>query len=533
MSSGSSELRESYELCAAETRQFLAGMWTVAEGTLPAAIRPHMHAITGFTTWTDRIADEGAPADRVRRIARWRSETLEDLRSGRSTHPLRRAFVDTALRWDLDRAVIEELLATFEADCASPPVFETFEDQRHYLRGVTGMWARMWIPLLDPRGPEAFRSASLLGEVGQLVDIFEDLPRDLAAGRCYLPREDLRRLGLEIADLRRGEPREALDELVDIQLTRWRDLLEQALPVTAMVGPGYEAFPAALILGAQTHFDEVTLLRSRVLAEGVEPLSLTGRARRRPARPAAGPLPGHVAVIMDGNRRWAARRGMSVAQGHRAGWRAAMRLVNSALRLGIRHLSLYMFSTENWDRSSREVQDLFDALAEAIDQGVERLHELGVRVRWCGRRDRIDPSLASRLALLENMTSNNAELTLTLCIDYGGRDEMVTAARSLAARAAAGTIRPGDIGPEDLAGSLYAPGLPDVDLLIRTAAEQRLSNFLPWQLAYAELVFDPTLWPDFDLARLRQAILDYGGRERRFGGGLPGPARPGEPARTG
>ncbi|WP_269859226.1 polyprenyl diphosphate synthase [Streptomyces sp. RPT161] len=529
---GSLDLCESYEACAAEVRQFLAPMWTATEQTLPAAVRPHVHAIIGFTVRTDRIADEGAPAARERRIARWCSDTLEDLRLGRSGHPLRRAFVDTALRWDLDRAVIEEFLTTVHADCVSPPVFETFADQRRYLRGTTGTSAEMWTPLLEPRGPEAFRLASLLGEVCHLADVFEDMPADLAAGRCYLPREDLRQLGLDVADLRRSEPREALDELIDIQLTRWHGLLQQAAPVAATVGSEYEAFLGALLLGAQVQFDEVTLLRSRVLSDGLEPLTVTGRARRRPAWPAAGPVPNHLAVIMDGNRRWAALRGMSVAQGHRAGYRAAMRLVNSALRLGIRHLSIYMFSTENWDRSQEEVHDLFDALADAISRDIDWLHELGVRVRWCGRRERIDPSLASQLALVESATSNNSELTLTACADYGGRDEIVTAARALAAQAAAGAIQPEDIGPADIARNLYAPDLPDVDVLIRTSGEQRLSNFLPWHLAYAELVFDPTLWPDFGLAQLQEALTDFASRERRFGGSLPGPARPVEAART-
>lgn len=172
-----------------------------------------------------------------------------------------------------------------------------------------------------------------------------------------------------------------------------------------------------------------------------------------------------------------------------------MRLVNAAVRLGVRHLSIYAFSTENWDRSQEELAALFDTLADGIAQGAEWLHELGVQVRWCGRRDRIEPSLASALALVESMTSNNDVLSLTLCVDYGGRDELAAAARALAAEAVAGTIRPEDIGPADLARNLYVPGLPDVDLLIRTSGEQRISNFLPWHLAYAELVFDPTPGP--------------------------------------
>ncbi|MTE22407.1 di-trans,poly-cis-decaprenylcistransferase [Streptomyces sp. TRM43335] len=530
--SGAPELRESYEACAAETRRFLAPMWKATE-LLPAAIRPHVHAVHGFMMRTDRVADEGgARTDREKRIVRWRSDTLAELRAGHSEHPLRRAFVDTVLRWDLDRAVLEEFLDTILADCVSPPVFETFADQRRYLRGATGTIFEMWTPLLDVRGAEVSSLTSVLGEVCQLVDIIEDLPADLAAGRCYLPRADLRRLGLEIGDLRRGERREALDELVGLQLDRWTGLLERAVPVTGMVGPEYQPFLHTLLLGAQLQFDETVLRQARVFTDGIDPLTSIGPARRRPARPHTGAVPDHVAVIMDGNRRWAAQRGMSASQGHHAGERAAMRLVNAALRLGIRHLSIYVFSTENWRRSQDELVSLFDALADRVVRGIEWLHEMGVQVRWCGRRDRIEPSLASELALAESMTSNNDVLSLTVCVDYGGREELTEAARALAAEAVAGTIRPEDIRPEDLARNLYAPGLPDVDLLIRTSGEQRISNFLPWHLAYAELVFDRTLWPDFGLARLRDAVTAYAGRRRRFGGGLPGPARPVEPAPT-
>ncbi|UYQ65332.1 phytoene/squalene synthase family protein [Streptomyces peucetius] len=192
---GPSELRASYELCEAETRRYLAPMWRAIE-LLPAAIRHHMYAVHGFALRTDRIADEQrAQADRERRIARWRSDSLAELRSGSSEHPLRRAFVDTVRQRDLDHAVIEEFLDSIQADCASPPVLETFADQRRYARGVAGTIAELWSPLLEPTAPEAVSLTGVLGETCQLVDLFEDMPHDLAAGRCYLPRADLRRLG--------------------------------------------------------------------------------------------------------------------------------------------------------------------------------------------------------------------------------------------------------------------------------------------------------------------------------------------------
>ncbi|MGW7583806.1 polyprenyl diphosphate synthase [Kitasatospora sp. NPDC054768] len=558
---GPPELAESYRVCEQEVAGHQASLRAISD-TLPPEVRPYFHAVNGFASRSDRIADDAgardtdipdagapdagarngraqaAPAERLRRFARWRAETLAELAAGRSEHPLRRAFVDTVRRWELDPALVEEFLDATRADGAHPPAFENRADQRRHLRGVAGTITELWAPLLGARVPRAADALSALGEACQLADILEDLPLDLAAGRCYLPQEELRRLGLTVADLGRPDPggrhRAALDTLVEGQQAQLHRLLEQALPVTWLAAPGCRPFLHTLLLGAQLQYDEVTLARSRVLSEGLTPLSSDGATPCRRARPApAEGAPAHVAVIMDGNRRWAEARRLPARHGHQAGQRAALRLVNAALRLGIRHLSLYAFSTENWDRPPEELTALFDSLADGLTRGAEGLHALGVRIRWCGRRDRVDESLASAIALVESMTSNNGTLTLTVCVDYGGREELAAAARGLAAEAVAGGIRPEAIGPADLARHLYLPDLPDVDLLIRTSGEQRISNFLPWQLAYAELLFDPTPWPDYDLARLRGAVRAYAARERRFGGGVPAQSRqsqqPGQP----
>ncbi|MET8981856.1 polyprenyl diphosphate synthase [Streptomyces sp. NPDC004539] len=521
-------LRESYDACEAEVRSRLPALWT-ATGVLPAEVRPAMHAIHGWTVRTDRIADEGPPELRAERLARWRADTLAELGTGRSRHPLRRALVDTVHRRGLEPALVEEHLAAVTADCAAPPEFESFADQRRYLRGITGVVGELWAPLLEPTGPEGPGLLSALFDACKVADLFEDLPDDLAAGRCYWPREDLRRLGLTAGDLSGGASREALDAFVDLQLAHWHTLLTEATPAVWSVGEPYQAFLHALLLGVQIHYDEVTLLRSRVLTEGLE--QPTADARPRPPWP--GPRPGHIAVIMDGNRRWAEAHGAPALHGHHAGSRAALRLVNSALRLGIRHLSVYAFSTENWSRSREETAAVLDALADQISRSTRHLHALGVQVRWCGRRDRLDTSLASSLALVESLTHANDVLTLTLCVDYGGREELAAAARALAAEASTGTIRAEDIGPADLARHLYVPELPDVDLLIRTSGEQRISNFLPWHLAYAELVFDPAPWPDYDLTRLRNAVGAYTARERRFGGRPPASDAPSPAEDTG
>ncbi|MFI8459775.1 polyprenyl diphosphate synthase [Kitasatospora sp. NPDC085464] len=543
---GPPELQESYRACAAEVGRALPAMRAATEA-LPSGLRPYVDAVNAFGCRSDRIADEGRPAERGRRFARWRTDTLAELASGRSTHPLRRAFVDTVRRWELDRSLIEEFLAAMQADSTSPPAIETFADQRRHIRLIAGTMTELWAPLLGARGPRAAAALSALGEACQLADHVQDLPADLAQGRCHLPRADLRRLGLDLTDLVRAAPSPALDELTEAQRSHWHTLLEEAVPATWLVAAECRPFLHTLLLGAQLHYDELTLLRSRVLIEGLAPLTTDGATpHRRVARPAGHDcpperdcprgrdcpperdrVPAHVAVIMDGNRRWAEARGLTAQHGHHAGQRAALRLVNAALRLGIRHLSIYAFSTENWGRPPEELTALFDSLADGIARSTEGLHALGVRIRWCGRRDRIDGSLASSIALVEHLTSNNGALTLTVCADYGGREELVTATKALAAEAVAGTIRPEAIGQADLTRHLYVPELPDVDLLIRTSGEQRISNFLPWQLAYAELLFDPTPWPDFDLARLRDAVRAYAGRERRFGGALPAQARTG------
>lgn len=505
---GSAELHASYEACAAELRQFLPAVWTAME-VLPASIRPFMHALHAFASRTDQIADEGEPAERERRLARWRADTLADLNAGSSEHPLRRALVDTVRTWDLDCSRLEAFLDTMRADCASAPAYETFADLRGYLRGISGVIAELWAPLMGLREVSAL---SVVGEVFQFVDVLEDLPIDLKAGRCYLPRADLRRVGVEVTELQSYEHREALDELIDIQLSHGRDLLSQAVPAIEMVDADYQPFLHTVIVGAHVQFDEVELLRSGAFSEGVAPLTSA------PDLLDVGVVPDHVAVIMDGNRRWAAQRGLPTVRGHREGEWALARTVHAAMRLGVRHLTVYAFSTENWSRSPDELTALFETVAGATTRSAEWLHDRGVRVRWCGRRDRLDESLVAPLALVESMTSNNSALTLTLCVDYGGRDELAAAARALATEAVAGSIRAETIGPDDLARHLYVPELPDVDLLIRTSGEQRISNFLPWQLAYAELVFDPTPWPEYGLVKLRRAVTTYAQRERSFGG---------------
>jgi undecaprenyl diphosphate synthase len=216
---------------------------------------------------------------------------------------------------------------------------------------------------------------------------------------------------------------------------------------------------------------------------------------------------------MDGNGRWAAARGLPVAAGHREGARALRRTVEAAVDLGIESLAVYAFSTENWARPADEVESIMELMDETIDRELPDLAKQGVRTRFFGRRDRIPAELQEKMARLESSTEHLDCLQLWIAFDYGGRAELVEAMRTIVREG----VRHQDLSEADIAARLYAPDLRDPDLVIRTSGEQRISNFLLWQSAYAELVFDDTLWPDFDEERLRAAVEEYASRGRRFG----------------
>jgi len=221
-----------------------------------------------------------------------------------------------------------------------------------------------------------------------------------------------------------------------------------------------------------------------------------------------------VAIIMDGNGRWARRRGLPTAAGHRAGTRALRRTVEAAIDVGIRHIVVYAFSTENWSRPQDEVDALMEIFAETIERELPDLAEQGVRVRFIGRRDRAPEELRRRMEAMETRTELNTRINLWVAFDYGGRAELVEATR----RIVESGVEADEIDENVFAANLYAPELPDPDLLIRTSGELRISNFLLWQLAYAELVFVDELWPDFGARELRTALAEYASRRRNFGG---------------
>src|SRR5215210_3024362 len=243
-------------------------------------------------------------------------------------------------------------------------------------------------------------------------------------------------------------------------------------------------------------------------------LGLLARLRRRPEPELEpGEVPRSVAIIMDGNGRWAVDQGVTVAEGHRAGTRALRRTVEAAIDLGIESLTVYAFSTENWLRPPAEVDALMEIFGETIERELPDLAEQGVRTRFLGRRDRVSQELRERMEDLEAETAHRDRLNLWIAFDYGGRAELADAAR----RIVEAGLQPDEIDEGVVERFLYAPELPDPDLLIRTSGETRISNFLLWQLAYSELVFTDRRWPEFGEDDLKAAVVEYGARQRRFG----------------
>ena len=246
-----------------------------------------------------------------------------------------------------------------------------------------------------------------------------------------------------------------------------------------------------------------------------------------PALPAER-IPRHVAIIMDGNGRWANARGLPRTAGHAAGEAVLLDVVAGAIEVGISHISAYAFSTENWKRSPAEVRFLMGFNRDVLRRRRDEMNEWGVRVRWAGRRPRLWRSVITELEEAERLTAGNTVCTLTMCVNYGGRAEIADAAAALARDAVAGKVNPDRITERTLAGYLDEPDMPDVDLLLRTGGEQRASNFLIWQAAYAEMVFLDKPWPEVDRRDLWAAAAEYARRDRRYGAAVDQPRRDGQ-----
>ncbi len=236
-----------------------------------------------------------------------------------------------------------------------------------------------------------------------------------------------------------------------------------------------------------------------------------------PTQPESNGFPVHVAIIMDGNGRWAQARGYPRVMGHKQGAEAVRRTIKAAKQLGVRYLTFYGFSLENWKRPATEIADLMSLLRIYLRQEVSELHREGVRIRFIGERERLEPEIVSLIEMAEQKTRGNTQLNLIVALSYGSRQEITAAARRIAREAAAGELDPETVDEQAIAGRLFTSDIPDPDLIIRTSGEKRISNFLLWQSAYAELIFTDVLWPDFSREELENSIQEFARRERRYG----------------
>jgi trans,polycis-polyprenyl diphosphate synthase len=268
---------------------------------------------------------------------------------------------------------------------------------------------------------------------------------------------------------------------------------------------------------------------NRTAPASVRPPAPHPSGARPPALPAES-LPKHVAIVMDGNGRWAKERGLARTKGHEAGEHSLFDTIEGAIELGVPYLSAYAFSTENWRRSPEEVRFLMGFNRDVIHRRRDDLAAMGVRIVWSGRAGRLWKSVIGELTTAEEMSQKNTRLTLQFCVNYGGQAEIADAAQAIARDVAAGKVKPEKVNEKLLAKYLYHPEIPEVDLFLRPSGEQRISNFLLWQSAYAEMVYLDTLWPDFDRRHLWYACELYAQRDRRFGGALPNPVPPPKPA---
>ena len=225
----------------------------------------------------------------------------------------------------------------------------------------------------------------------------------------------------------------------------------------------------------------------------------------------------HIAFIMDGNRRWAKQRGLPVFQGHKKGADVLVDIAKAVKELGVKYMTVYAFSTENWQRSESEVSQLMDLLRQYLDSGFDELQKNNACIKFIGERNMLAPDIVEKIEKIERDTAQNSAVTLCVALSYGGRQEITAAVRKIAAQTAEGKLRVEDIDADVVGNNLYTAGIPDPDLMIRTGGEFRMSNYLLWQLSYSELYFSKTLWPDFAAAELKQIIEDYTKRERRYG----------------
>ncbi|MGW7194673.1 polyprenyl diphosphate synthase [Streptomyces chryseus] len=574
-------LRAAYTHCRRSVRRDDPVEYSIMQ-LMPPALRPACWAMWAAFSAADDAADAQGDtnAGRAARLLAWTSALESELAAGHSDDPVRRALIDTMWRWRLDPADLQLSFSTLDGDTRGRSL-QTWHDWSAWVGDSNLSWAAQSMTLLARAGvpvPLWLRRKDAYQRYLDglyLTDTLTDLAHDLARDDLSLPAEILDRFPHAADHLRRRHWSPAVRDLVTHLTEQARRWLNQP-GLTGALHPG----PAEMLRTATRLFharlDAVqaagpallsrpavpsALLRWRILApartraavawrltplippppaQNYAPAFPVPRQVRSPhalqpppahpsgTRPPAIPadrMPRHVAVIMDGNGRWATRRGLSRHEGHRIGADIATReIIYGAAEIGLSHLSLYAFSTENWKRDTQEIAYLFETLREQLREDIVTSDPLGIRLRWAGRTDGLPEDLVEELLQAELATRHRTGLTLTVCVNYGGRAELTQAAAQLARTVTTGDLHPDRMTEDDLARHLPWPDTPDVDLLWRTGGERRISNFLLWQAAYAELHFTDDHWPDVDRRDLWQALTEYSTRQRRHGA-VPASAR--------
>ncbi|WP_308010876.1 polyprenyl diphosphate synthase [Streptomyces sp. AC495_CC817] len=565
-------LRSAYRLCRRRTKEQDPAEYALIQ-LVPGALRPACWALWAAANAIDDLADDRtAPdAERAARVHQWITDLERELAAGHSADPVRRALVDTTLRWRLDLGELHGAMLLVQDDAHGRRLGD-WKAWRCWGRDTLLPWFDQVRDLFDRAGvPVALRLdaqetyETFLDGV-RLTDILTDFSADLAQGDLLLPDEAFDAFPEAAGDLtgRRWSPavRELVTHLTGLArqwvtqptLTRgmhpgpanvlctMADLLHAQLDAIATAGPALLRTRPQPTLFATARILAPARARA-ALAWTLTPLTVppphrpvrhgalpAARAAARPAVVSAPPahpdghrppqipaaqMPLHVAVIMDGNGRWAQQRDLPRHAGHRAGATAVRETVHGALEIGLRHLTLYTFSTENWKRDAEEVDAILDVVRAELTDNPFR--DLDVRIRWHGRTGKLPTDISDLLRKRERTTRGRTGLTLTMCINYGGRDEITRTAAHLARQVRDGHLHPDHISEKDFARHLPHPDMPDVDLLWRTGSEHRTSNFLPWHAAYAELHFTHDYWPDIDRRHLWQAITEYSHRQRHHG----------------
>jgi undecaprenyl diphosphate synthase len=538
-------LSQAYLLCRDYAQSNTNG-YGIGTHWLPPTKQSYCDALLAFVMHTDELADDTTVALELRaaRFMEWR-ETFEAVRDGRTGSDdlegqLCRAFVDTMSTWGLSSQSVEVYLDAQALELTFSH-FATFRDLRAHaddLIGTTCAWANA---IYGGVSKESERRSRHLGIASQVSDYLVDLQTDLAQGRLYLPMEDLDRFGVD----RRTLEAAALDGITP-QNVRELVLFESARALKFCdSGSGWDLLvassardaawlPEAVYRHQLEHIErsegdifglppmKVEELAERMRSElapsdpgavGTRPIDFGGLHQGPGAPQNRADLPVHLGIILDGNRRWARKHGVPVAFAHRRGEAVFRDLSVRLLARGIKYLSVYLFSTENWNRDPHEVGDLMDLLTEVASDMVDTLTENRIRLRFLGKPDGLPYRLRSAISRAEDLTAGSDGGTLAICVNYGGLTEIADACRGMIS---AGVL-PQDISPKTVADHLYAPDIPPVDLVVRTGGDHRLSNFMLWRSAYAEMEFLPALWPDIEMGDIERALESYALRSRRFG----------------